>query len=109
MFSQGFIVGNVEVMEFRAAVVAGESGQLLKMLRLEFDDGHGAIAVRLLTAGHERLAEETADGFASVEAQVAGTRGEAEDFLGPGCAEPLEINGQLRRVEIFANERGRKS
>ena len=90
------VVRDVEVMKLRAVVVADEPGHLLKMFRLEFNDRGGAEAMRLLPARDERLPEQAADRFAAKEPQIAGARGEAENFLRPRRAQPLEIDRQLR-------------
>src|SRR5581483_10595415 len=102
------IVGDVEVVELAAVVIADESGHLLEAVGVEVDHGGGAVAVRLLSARHERLAEEAADGLAAVEAQVPGTLGEAEELLGVRRAEPLEVERQSGAVEILALGRRRK-
>ncbi len=102
MFADGFVVRDAEIMELSRIVVAGQAGQLLKVFGFEINDGGGGVAMRLLTAGNERLAKEAADGFAAVEPQVAGPRGEAEDFFRMRSTEPLEIDWQLRGIEIFA-------
>ena len=108
MFAQRLVVRDVEVVELGAVVVADQAGHLLEMFGLELDDGRGAEAMRLLPAGDQRLAKQAADGLPAEEAQIAGTRGEAEQLLGPGRAQPLEIDGQLRRVEVLALGRRRK-
>src|ERR1700681_2909854 len=81
---------------------------MLKMLRLEFNDSGGAETVGLLSAGHERLSKEAADCFATIKAQVAWARGERENLLWIRRAEPMEIDGQLRGVEILAGRSSRK-
>ena len=53
MFADCLVARDVEVMELRAVVVADEAGDLLEMLRLEFDDRGGAEAMRLLAARDE--------------------------------------------------------
>ena len=45
-------------------------------------------------------AKQAADGFAAEEPQMTGTRGEAENLFRPRRAQPLEIDRQLRVVEI---------
>ena len=60
----------------------------------------------LLAPCDQRLAEEAAQRIAPVETQVAGTLGEAEEFVRPWGAEPLEVERKLRLVEIFALGRG---
>src|SRR4051794_513556 len=64
--------------------------------------------MRLLAAGDERLAKETADCFPSEEAKIPRTRGETKNLFGIRCTQPLEIDWQLRMVEIFTGWRGRK-
>src|SRR5687768_6633045 len=105
MFSDGLIVREVEVMEFRAVVVTNEAGELLEMFGLELNDGGRAEAMGLLASRDERLAEETAERFASVETQETGPRSEAEDFLRPWRAQPLEVDGEQCGVEVFALRR----
>lgn len=95
MFADGFIVGNVEVMEFCAVVVAHEAGYLLKMFWLEFNDRGGADAMRLLAPRDERLSKRRAQCLPSDEAEESGARREAEDFFRPRRAQPLEINRQI--------------
>ncbi len=53
MFADGFVMGKVEVMKLRAVVIANETGHLLKMFRLEFNDRRGAEAMRLLSPRDE--------------------------------------------------------
>jgi hypothetical protein len=56
------------------------------MFRLELDDHGRTETMRLLPPCHKRLTKQTANRFASIEAQEAGTRREAEDLLRRGCA-----------------------
>ena len=53
MFASLFIVRDVEVMKLRAVVVADQARHLLEMFRLEFHNGRGAKAMRLLAASDE--------------------------------------------------------
>src|SRR6266496_403566 len=93
---------NIEVMEFRTVVVADQTGHLLEMFRLEIDQSGGAETMSLLSPGHQCLAKQAADRFATIETQVAGTCSQAEKFFRPGRAQPLEIQRQLRAVKVFA-------
>ena len=74
------------------------------MLGLELDERRRAGAMRLLAARNKGLPEQTANRLAPEEPQESGTRGEAEEFLRPGRAQPLEIDWHcvsvrnLRRV-----------
>src|SRR4051812_8051995 len=105
MFPHVFIVGDVKIVELRDVVVAGETGELLKMFGLEFDDGGSGKAMRLLTARDEGLPKEAANRFAPEEAKMAGTSGQAEKFFRIGRAQPLKIQRKLRAGEIFAHWR----
>ena len=71
VFAAVVVARDVEVVELGAVVVADETGHLLKVLRLEFHDRGGAVAMRLLTAGDQRLLEEAADRLAAVKTEVA--------------------------------------
>ena len=102
MLAERFVVRKMEIMELRAVVVADEPRSLLEMLRLEFDDRGRAETMRLLTPGDERLRERAAERFAAKETQAARPRREAEDLLRPRRPQPLEVDRQLRRVEILA-------
>src|ERR1043166_1192587 len=93
MFTQGFVVRKVKVMELGAVVVADEAGELLKIFRLELDHRRDADAMRLLSSSYQRLSEQAAHRFPAMESKVTGTGGEAENFLRPRRAQPLEING----------------
>ena len=68
ILAQGFVMRDVEIVEFGAAVVADQAGHLLKMLRLEFHDRGHAAAMRLLPPRDQRLAKQAADGFAADKA-----------------------------------------
>src|SRR4029077_18082883 len=50
----------------------------------------------------QRLLEQAAHRFASVEPQESGTLGQAEQLAGPRRPQPLEIDRQLRAVEVLA-------
>src|ERR1043166_5332653 len=108
MFPDGFIVREVEVMELGAVVIADEAGELLEMLRLKLDDGRRAVAMGLLTTRDQRLTEEAAKRLPTEEAEKSWAGREAEDLVRPRRAEPLEVDWQLGRVEIFTHERRRK-
>src|SRR5205814_2021976 len=82
MFSGDLVVREVEVVKFRAVIVAHESRQLLVMLWLKLDHGGGAVAVGLLPSRDERLLERAADRLAADEAEVACAGRERKDFLG---------------------------
>ena len=56
----------------------------------------GGDVVAELAACDERLAEQAAERLAAVEPEVTGTRGEAEQLVGVGRAQPLEVDRQLR-------------
>jgi len=56
--------------------------------------------MRLLTASDEGLSEETAYCFPAMEPQKTGARGEAEEFLWPGSAQPLKVYRELRIIKI---------
>ena len=73
VFADRLVMRDVEIVELRAVVVADESGHLLEVLRLELDDGAGAVAVRLLASRDECLAELAAD--ASRDHRDANDRG----------------------------------
>ena len=105
VFAEGFVVRDVEVVEFGGIVVADEAGGLLVVLRLELDRRRGAVAVGLLAAGDEGLTEGAADRLATVEAQVAGAGREAEQLVWIRRAEPLEGEGEFRGGvgEMFAD------
>src|ERR1041385_8439808 len=81
MFPNHFIVGNIQIVKLRAIVVADEAREMLKMLRLEFEDGGSGKAVRLLTTSNKRLAEETSNCFAPEEAKVAGTSSQTQKLF----------------------------
>ncbi len=90
-------------MELGAVVVANKPGELLKMLRLKLDDRGRAEAVRLLAAGDEGLAKQTADRFPSEEPKISGAGREAEKFFRIGCAQPLKVGRKPGAVEIFTD------
>ena len=63
----------------------------------------------LLPASDQRLLELAAQGFSAEQAQEAGAFGKAPKPLGIGRAQPLKIDGQLRRIEILAcGRRGKR-
>lgn len=51
--------------------------------------------MRLLAAGGQSLTKLAPERFAPVEAEVARSRGQAEELLWPGTAQPLKIDGEL--------------
>jgi len=53
MFAVCFVVRQIEVMKFRAILVADEAGALLEIAGLEIDEGGCAEAVCLLASCHE--------------------------------------------------------
>src|SRR4029077_7717656 len=65
MFANGFVVRNVEVMEFCAVVITNQAGHLLKMFRFELEHRLRAEAMRLLAACYERLPKQTANRLAA--------------------------------------------
>src|SRR5947209_7333264 len=92
-------------MELRSMVIQDQASCVLKMLRLEFHAGRGRETVSLLTASDQRLLKVAPQGFSAEEAQEPRPLGKAPEPLGRGRAEPLEIGGQLRRIEILAELR----
>ena len=106
MLADGLVVRDVAVVELGAVVVADQPGHLLEVLGLELDDGRRAVAMRLLPPRDERLAEQAADRLAAEEAQMAGRAREAEELLRPRRAQPLEVDGQLRTIEVSRRRRG---
>ncbi|MNG40969.1 hypothetical protein D3C84_1298460 [compost metagenome] len=62
------VVGDIQIVELGAAVVADQPRLLLEMLGLEIDQGRGAVAMRLLAARHQRLAELAAQAFTAIQA-----------------------------------------
>src|SRR5690242_18929415 len=75
VFPKAFLMGNVDIVELRRVVVASDAGKLLKMTGLEFNDGGGGEAMRLLAPRDDGLPKETADRFAHNEATMARTCG----------------------------------
>ncbi len=59
----------------------------------------------LLPPGDERLPEQAAQRLAAEETQAARPRREAEYLLRPRRPQPLEVDRQLRRVEILTRRR----
>ena len=100
------VVRYVQIVELRRVVVTHEPRRLLEVRRLELHRGDRAVAMCLLTTRHQRLPENTADGFAAIQPQVPGACAQAEQFLGPRRAQPLEVDGQLAAVEVLANRGG---
>ena len=82
----------------QVAAMADPVGHVLQ--ETELDDGLHAVTERLLPARDKGLREQAADGFAAEQSKMAGTGGEAEDRVGIRRAEPLEVNGQLRGIEV---------
>src|ERR1035441_8564712 len=99
---------NREVVIFAAVVVADQAGHLLEPIRLEVDHGSRAEAVRLLPPGDQGLEKQAAQRFTAVEPQVAGAFRQAEEFGRPRRAQPLEVQGEFRRVEVLACRWGRR-
>src|SRR5579871_4018229 len=95
-------------MELRRVVIQKKARGVLKMLRLELHVRRGREAMRLLPAGDQRLLELAPQGFSAEETQEATPLGKAPEPLGIGRAQPLKLNGQLRRIEIRADRRRRE-
>jgi hypothetical protein len=81
-------------MEFRAVVIGGQAGRVLKGAGAEIKLRLGAVGEMLLPPRDQRLLEPGADRFARVETQPAGPGGERKNALGVRGPEPLEIAGQ---------------
>ncbi len=106
MLTELVVPRDVQVVELGAVVVADESCRLLEVPRLELHRRDGGVTMRLLSARHEALPEQAADGLAAEQPQVPGTRGKAEQLLRIWRAQPLEIDGQLRAVEVVTDGSG---
>jgi len=66
------------------------------MLRLEVDHRDRAVSNAIAVAGATSACRNRLPGVSRAEqTQMAGTRGEREQLLGPWRAQPLEIDGQL--------------
>src|SRR5437764_142193 len=89
-------------MELRGVVIQDKSGCLLIMLRLEFHARPSGETMSLLPACDERLLKLTSQGFSPEQSQETRPFRETPESFGIRCAQPLKVDGQLRRVEILA-------
>src|SRR5688572_24855039 len=94
-------------MELETVVVADQAGHLLKVTGTGLQASDGGVAVCLLAARDEGLLEEAANRLPAVQPEKAGTRGQAEELVGPRRSEPLKIDRQLRPIEILTRAGGR--
>ncbi|MEJ1970336.1 MAG: hypothetical protein WDN03_17165 [Rhizomicrobium sp.] len=108
MAAMGVVMGDVQIVEFRAAVVADQARRLLVVRRRDVEPRRCGVAEILLPPRHQRLLEHAADALAAVEAQVPRPRRQAEQPVGIRRAQPLKVDRQLRRIELGARRRRRK-
>ena len=97
------VMGDVEIMEFGAVVIADQPRRLLEMGRVEVHPRGRRIAEGLLAARDQRLGEQAADRLAAEQAQDGrAAPARLKIVLGLGRAQPLEVDRQLRAVEVVA-------
>jgi hypothetical protein len=101
MTTVGLVMGDVQIVELCPPVVADQPRRLLEVLGLEVHQGRRRVAEGLLPASDQGLAILAAHTLATMRRRSQpGRFGQAEQLLRPGRPQPLEVDRQLRAVEV---------